>query len=101
MKEIYLAMACVDYEGSSVIKAFSKECDAREYVDKCTSYESTKVNCPEDMNDEAAWDVWHNVNEKWLDNHPAGRDSCADYYSVSSCELSCQQETKMIDELDI
>lgn len=86
MSKIYLALSCVDYEGSRVMKAFIEKCDAEDFVKVCTEYALTKVDCPVGMNDDN-WDAWSKQNKIWADNHPAGADYYADDYLVQDCDL--------------
>tara|TARA_R110000744_G_scaffold52964_1_gene113273 strand:+ start:39 stop:305 length:267 start_codon:yes stop_codon:yes gene_type:complete len=88
MSKIYLAMASVDYEGSSVMRAFSKKHDANEFISSCNDYNKTKEECPVDILDESLWDEWSKNNSDWIEKHPAKVDYYADEYYVNEIDLT-------------
>ena len=88
MSKIYLAMASVDFEGSSAIKAFSKNHDANEFISLCNDYSKAKPECPINILDESLWDEWSKNHKVWIDNHPAKVDYYADNYYVEEIDLN-------------
>lgn len=88
MSKIYLVMACVDYEGSSVVKAFINENNAKSLVDACDKYDKTKAQYPDGNPSDKEWEEWSLASDDWQKNHPAGSDYYADEYHVRECELN-------------
>ena len=84
MTDIYLAIARTEYEGFSVICAFTDKKTADTFANDCAEYELTKEPYPEDDADEF-FDPWIIRNQKWKELHPAG-EHCegTDYYEVAT-----------------
>lgn len=87
--KIYLALDCVQYEGSSAMCAFQRREDADAFVSKCTEYHATRPKCPAIDDPDPVWDEYFILEEKWREAHPASKYSGvgADYYLVREVEF--------------
>lgn len=86
MKTIYLALACWDYEGSSVVKAFEDLDEANKFVKECQQHKNSRP----DWFDESAgqsWEEWESNYQRWENSHIAEGYSSADSFIVSETVL--------------
>ncbi len=87
-KIIFLAIAKHDHEGYDVIKAFSKEEAAINFVQECEEYNKSRTDTPDIEASEKDWEKWGKINDPWIEAHPAGKiHSNPDGYSVLSTSL--------------
>jgi hypothetical protein len=82
-KEIYVVVACVEHEGSDVIKAFADKSKAESFIKICEEYprcpQEPEIEDPEDV-----WEHWDKARVSWLENHPGGEESAmAEYFMVN------------------
>lgn len=82
-RTVYAVMHCIDYEGSSVIKAFVCKEAAERFQQACEAYEKTKRELPDHSDD-----GWYERLIAWEKGHPAGEfGSGADRYSIREITL--------------
>jgi hypothetical protein len=80
--KVYVTLACLDYEESTVLLVFKDENKAKEFVDQCNNYQKNRPNTPETIiNNEKnheEWEKYYDDLKIWEFHHP----SC-DYYADS------------------
>lgn len=91
MSTIFLVEACVDYEGSSPVKAFRKKQAAEAFAHRCKEHRVLElpprvvIDTPENYRE---WEEYWGAAKVWEDSHPAGPIHChADNFVVSELEL--------------
>jgi hypothetical protein len=85
---VYLVMACMDYEGSSPVRAFLEREAADRFAAECTAHQEAAPKCPGVNDDDALWDVFYADSERWRASHPAKDNYGADSYRVREVPLS-------------
>ncbi len=91
MSTIFLVLACVDYEGSSPVKAFRKKHAAEAFAHRCKEPRFLElpprvvIDAPEN---DREWELFFAAKREWEASHPAGAIHChADNFVVSELEL--------------
>lgn len=94
MDKVYLLMACMNYEGANIVRAYKNRLDAEYQLVRCQSYHTKHPTCPEhppfpetDENTRA-WDKHDKRMKKWSANHPAGEQyAVCDSFDVIEVEV--------------
>jgi hypothetical protein len=86
-KAIYLVLACVNWEGSEVIKAYTDKNMAGAFAEICTEYPKLSP-CPDVNVQDDIWDEWDKERVRWENNHPGGDKAIfADLFAVNEVIL--------------
>lgn len=92
MSTIYLVMAAWNYEGSAPVRGFTSRERAESLAAQCREHQAIKPPCPDAIDtpeNDAEWEAWYPLNEKWCAEHPAGEGSAsADNFIVIELELN-------------
>lgn len=84
---VYVVVAGVEYEGSTPVRAFLSESQAKAFQGHCYAY---LRNQPlyEDTGDDAVFEEACQRHSEWRKNHPAGQENASsDYFSVLEIPL--------------